>query len=181
MKLTGESVPDKEFGAAGRHVEWMLKQKGIPVQNGTGADIKEYGIEVKTRDKDSTSAQTVASMSIESILNTCYKDSVVFEKIQKQFRVTTKDNVIVEDMLYDFSAPFIQELIEDAYETSRKQMCKMQAEGYISDYVPGTHWGYFEKTKKDSASYSFRLGNGSFKQIESMATSTFNNIFEYGA
>jgi hypothetical protein len=173
FSLKGTKVPPKYFGEAGKFVENLLIAKGLPLQKGVGADLRLYGLEVKTRDLDSTSAQTIGTMHPDLIKNTAYTDSLIKEKFQQQYRVYTKDQIIVEDRIVDFSNPTIQKLIEGAYETARSAIIN----GTVSDYVAGTYWGYFERTHK-SESYSFRMSSRALERLEGLAHSTFNNLFE---
>jgi hypothetical protein len=132
---------------------------------------------VKTRKKSATSAQTITSMSVDTIIKTPYKDSNVYKKFQQQFRVKTDDNnVIIEAGLFDFDQPQIQELIEAAYEHGRKILSQNKNIGY----TPYTgFWGYFEQTKKDRDSvYDFRLSNSDMESLERMAKSNFKDMFE---
>ena len=61
-KLVGESVPPKTHGAAGRDIENQLRAQGFPISNQPGPDLPSVGLEVKSRDIDSTSAQSVGTM-----------------------------------------------------------------------------------------------------------------------
>jgi hypothetical protein len=173
VKLVGEKVPERFNGAAGRDVENKLRQQGIPISRDSGPDIPSVNLEVKTRDLDATSAQSVGSMTPEDIVITPYRQSVIFKKLQQQYRVKTKDQIIVSAEVYDFSSPNIQEKIEESYEAARQKIIA----GNNSDYVSGGKYGYFERTVSDSRSYEFRFANGAMKKIENMAKSTFDQLF----
>ena len=175
VKLVGERVPQRFHGAAGRDVEDKLRQQGIPITRDSGPDIPSVNLEVKTRDLDATSAQSVGSMTPEDIVKTPYRESVIFEKLQQQYRVKTKDQVIVSAEVYDFSSPNIQEKIEASYEAARQKII----DGDNNDYVSGGKYGYFERTVKGSRSYEFRFAHGAMKKIENMSTSTFDKIFTF--
>lgn len=175
--LIGIQLPTNTDGHAGRAIEDILEAAGLKVNRGLGPDLIDYGIEVKTRKKSATSAQTITSMSVDAIIKTPYKDSNVYKKFQQQFRVKTDDNdVIIEAGLFDFDQPQIQELIEAAYEHGRKILSQNKNIGY----TPYTgFWGYFEQTKKDRDSvYDFRLSNSDMESLERMAKSNFKDMFE---
>ena len=175
--LIGIQLPTNTDGHAGRAIEDILEAAGIKFNRGLGTDLIDYGIEVKTRKKSATSAQTITSMSVDTIIKTPYKDSNVYKKFQQQFRVKTDDNnVIIEAGLFDFDQPQIQELIEAAYEHGRKILSQNKNIGY----TPYTgFWGYFEQTKKDRDSvYDFRLSNSDMESLERMAKSNFKDMFE---
>ena len=117
-QLIGKTVPASAGGHAGRAVENLLEYMGVPINRGRGADILVYGLEVKTRDVGATSAQTIADMQPEDIINNDYRNSNVWKKFQQQLRIKIKDGIIIEARVYDFSAPHIQSLIEKAYNLS---------------------------------------------------------------
>jgi hypothetical protein len=173
--LVGESVPPKTYGAAGRDIENQLRAQGFPLSNQPGADLPTVGLEVKSRDIDSTSAQSVGAMLPEDIIKTSYRDSLICDKLQQQFRVKTKDQIIVSAEVYDFSAPYIQEKIEASYEAARQKITA----GDRSKYISGGPYGYFERTVKGSRSYQFRVSNNAVKKIESMSMATANKLITF--
>jgi hypothetical protein len=172
--LLGQVLPTNHGGHAGRALENLLESMGVPINRGQGCDVEVYGLEIKSRDLDATSPQTVATMSPVDIKTVLYKDSGVYAKIQQQFRVYTKDQVIVDARVHDFSAPHIQKLIESAYNNAQAQFII----GTASDYVYGNEYGYFERTNPKSKSYSFRINAGAFEKLEAMAASTYKKLFE---
>lgn len=174
-KLVGEAVPPKTHGAAGRDIEHQLRAQGFPISNQPGADMPSIGVEVKSRDIDSTSAQSVGTMLPEDIIKKSYRESVIYEKLQQQYRVKTKDQKIISAEVYDFSSPYIQEKIEESYEAARQKIIA----GDYGDYIYGGPYGYFERTVKGSRSYQFRVSDGAVKKIEAMSSSTFNKHFTF--
>jgi len=181
--LIGRKLPTHQFGEAGRAFENMLEEDfGINVNRGVGPDDPFFGIEYKTRDLSSVSPQTIASMSVKDIIATPYRQSAVFKKFQKQLRVKTKDQTIVEADLYDFSSSQIQDLVERAYEYARQQLIKDNSLERTSSGPDGTgYWGYFEATNKASPdTRAFRVNPAGMEDYETMAKSTFGNIFDYG-
>jgi hypothetical protein len=173
-QLIGRRLPTNHGGHAGRALENLLESMGVEINRGKGCDSLVYRVEVKSRDLDATSPQTVATMAPEDIATVSYKDSVVCEKFQQQFRVYTKDGVIVDARVHDFSVPHIQEKLETAYNNAQVQFIL----GTVGDYVYGSEYGYFERTNPDSRSYSFRINVGAFEKLESMAASTYKTLFE---
>ncbi len=173
--LVGMHVPDSANGYAGRYVEQELIQQGFDVDTRGTIDIPGLDIEVKTRDLDATSAQTVGKMSLEKIKQTSYKDSTVREKIQRQFRVSIRDNTIVGTEVVDFSWDIIQAKIEESYELARARI----NQGCDDNYIPGGSYGYFERTVKNSDSYDFRLSDSAMKKLVAMANSTARDIFTF--
>ena len=181
-KLIGRQLPDKHFGKAGRALEDILEDDfGITVNRGTGPDNPMFGIEYKTRDLDSTSAQTIASMSVSDIIKTPYRESVIFKKFQQQIRVKTKNTIIVEAELYDFRPEHIQDKIESAYEHARAQLVKNKdLQITLSGPDSVGRWGYFENSNNRENIRSFRVSQSCMDDYESMAKTNFTNIFDYG-
>ena len=173
--LVGTTVPTTENGHAARYIEQSLAKQGFRVDTRGTLDLPDYNTEVKSRNIDATSAQTVGSMTPEHIKTTPYRESTIFKKIQQQFRVYIKEDVIVDARVVDFSWNEIQNRIEESYEAARKRII----EGQDSNYIPGGPYGYFERTVKGSNSYDFRLRDQAMKKLESMATSTFQNLFTF--
>jgi hypothetical protein len=170
--LIGEVVPDKTDGEAGRYVEDLLESAGIQINRASTIDNPFF--EVKTRDLDSTSPQTIGGMTLGKIKQTAWKDSPVFEKIQQQYRVKTQNNVVVSNDMYDFSGWAVQSLLEEAYEAGRTEIIN----GNINDYVYGSKYGYFERTNKKSKTWCFRINHKAMQTLELLAQSKFNDLFE---
>jgi hypothetical protein len=174
--LVGRTVPPKTNGAAGRAIEEMMEAHGWPMdRHSQGIDVPAHGFEVKSRDLDSTSAQSIGKMLSEDIKVTPFSKSPVHDKIQQQLRVKTQGQVIVSADMYDFTNPYIQQKIEESYEAARAKIIA----GDDSNYVSGGTYGYFERTNpKTSRSYDFRLTDSAMKKLENMATSTFGNLYK---
>jgi hypothetical protein len=171
--MVGKSVASTFGGASGRDIENKLREQGFPMSNASEPDIPEYGVEVKSRDLDATSAHSVARMSPEDIKSTPYRQSVVYDKLQQQYRVKTKYQVIVSAEVYDFSAPHIQEKIEKCYEAARLKIIQ----GDENDYITGGYYGFFERQANGPRSYQFRFTDGAMKKLETMSQSTFYKLF----
>ena len=173
-QLIGKRVPASAGGHAGRAVEALLESMGVPINRGHGADILVYGLEVKSRDVDATSAHTIADMHAIDIINNDYKHSHVWEKFQQQLRIKIKSGVIIEARVYDFSAPHIQALVEKAYNNAKTLITMNENVGYTP--YEG-FYGYFEKCAGHT-SYSFRLSSEDMRVLENMAISTYTSLFE---
>ena len=173
VNIVGESIASTFGGASGRDAEKKLIKRGVPLSNGPGADIPECDFEVKTRDLDATSAHTVGKMTPEDIKSTPYRESTIYHKLQQQYRVKSKNQVIVSAEVYDFSIPHIQEKIEKCYEAARQKIIQ----GDESDYISGGYYGFFERQANGPRSYQFRFTDGAMKKIESMSRSTFHKLF----
>ena len=171
--LVGEKLGSRFGGFNGRDAEQKLRERGYELSNGAGVDMPMEKVEVKTRAIEATSPHTVATMKADAIINTPYEKSLVYEKFQQQYRIKTQDDTVVENKIYNFSNPWVQRDIQEAYEFCQ---AKLQA-GDRSDTIYGSPWGYLEKVKGTESSYSFRISHCAMKKLESMATSTLSNIF----
>jgi hypothetical protein len=160
---------------AGIQFEEELSRRGNPVNTGKGADYPEIELEVKTKSKESKSANVVGTMSRTDIINTPYEQSSIREKMLQQLRVETEEGVIVEEDIFDFSPKFIQDLIKEAYEKGRVLLNVKNP----PDYVNCTRYGYFEKRRHTEDSYMYRINVNAMKELEGMAKSTFNKFIEY--
>jgi hypothetical protein len=179
--LVGKQVPTTHNGAAGRYIEDLMMEQGFKINQGAGPDL-DFGpgnqIEMKSRDEDATSPHTVCNVSFQEILNSSYENSPVYKKIQKQFRVKIKDEVIVSQQTYDLSSDWIQDLIKDAWTACQKNAI---AGLTTKCTIPGTQFGYIEiihNEQTNSTIYRFRLSNGAMKKIESISNSTVNDLFD---
>ena len=158
-----------------RSVEQELITEGFEVDTRGTVDIPKLALEVKTRDVDAISAQTIGSMTPDDIKRTAYRDSNIFKKFQKQFRVYIKDSVIIDTKIVNFEWDEIQNRVELSYEAARQRI----ANGTTKNYVPGGKFGYFERTNSGSESYDFRIRDKYMKKLESMAQSTAKNLFTF--
>lgn len=178
----GTDIPFRQrSGNVGRWAEEQLADNGYTMSNGKGVDIPGLGVECKTRKVESNSPHTVATMTAEDIVNTKYEDSVIFEKFQQQYRVhySNEGQVVLSSEIYDFSDPYIQERIREAYEAGRKVIAEELSDGGWSKYIRGGDFGQFEITDSGNG-YRFRVPHSGMKKIENMSKGApmFNTLFE---
>jgi len=172
----GLSLPNP--ATQGRDFEAVLARLGNPVNTGSGVDYPEYGLEIKTKGEESSSANSVGSMTYENIKITPYPKSNIAKKLQQQFRVKIRNGIVVSNKIYDFSAPHIQAVIENAYETARAKIIA----GNDSNYISGGEFGYFERKKLSGGrltnSWAFRIPVKSMGKLEGMSQSTYTKFFD---
>ena len=179
----GADIPfQQSHGNVGRWVEEQLSTNGYVMSNGKGVDIPGLGVECKSRKVESNSPHTVATMTTNAIVTTKYEDSVIFEKFQQQYRVHYSDEgqVVLSSDMYDFSDPYIQQQIREAYEAGRKVIIdEITNDGYPPRYIRGGDFGQFEITESGGG-YRFRIPHNAMKKIEGMSKSSsiFNGLFE---
>ena len=176
-RLIGQKVSTNKNGYAGREIEDLLESYGIPINRGIGPDILALGVEIKTRKIDATSAHTIFKMSEKKIVNTAdYKETLIHAKFKKQLRIKINENDIVCDVgLYNFEKPQIEELMSKSYAHARNQLIQDPS----LNYTPAAgQWAYFERTTGSDV-LDFRVSDRDMRVLESMALSTFNNMFEF--
>lgn len=163
--MIGQAVPTNQFGHAGRFCEQYLQLNGWPVDSASsGADIPQYQLEIKSRDIDAVSHHTVGTMLPDTIKKTAYKHSLICKKLQQQFRIKIKDQVVVDATVYDFSHPKIQKIFENGYENARQTLCQNQEQ----NYVRGNEFCFFER-QNGKTSYKFRIYKNKMQTLEHMA------------
>lgn len=171
--LLGQTVDSwTKDNTAARQIEDLLVSNGNNFNKGKGVDLPDDNLEVKSRLEESRSPHTVSGMTENDIINTPYKQSRVYQKLQKQMRVKHTCNKVVKVEYYDFSQPHIQDILEEAYEEARESI-----KAGCTPYAPGTKYGYFEY--KSSNTYSFRIPHKAMQELEAMAKSSFGTLFEY--
>lgn len=178
--LVGMPVPKQKNGNIGHLIEDVMSDAGYPMAKQATVDIPKLAIEVKSRTAEATSAHAIGSMTIQDIINTEYKSSPIKEKFQRQFRVTHSDTFreVVSAKIYDFSDPYIQQLIEKGYESGRAIFKQLrQDNASYPNYIRGEDTDFYWE-KKEGNSYAFRLSNSAMKKYEQMTTSTYKSLFD---
>lgn len=172
--FTGEVVPNKLHGQAGRYIEKRLAEAGYKVSSNQGIDLPEERVEVKSRDEDSVSPETVGTMSEFDILHTNYEDSIIYEKLQQQFRVITKDQVVISNEIRDYSYEGCQQIAREIYNIGRTALRK----GTLNNYIKGTKHGYWES--KRPGYWDFRFRDGTYEMFDRMVSNKdhWNNLFQ---
>lgn len=155
--LVGErfycSKHDIDTGQVGCYIETLVEKTGLEVNRSAGVDLLEYNVEIKSRYFGSTAAITIGKMSQLDIINTPYRQSAMFKKLQQvrvieyKFYDYLNEAYITDDRVYDFSEPEIQSWIEEEYERGR---------AVIATFLPiGRRPIWWEQ--KSTNSYAFRL------------------------
>jgi len=189
--MPGEVIPvARRHGDIGRWIEDEIQRRGYSVNRGYGPDLKDMGVEIKTRLESSTSGHTVGSMLGIDIVNTPWEQSNVCNKIQRQYRVYYNDENIVTDRtgIYDFTDPFIQELLRESYEYGRSVLSKYvyefdhgpDIEATVPSYIKGDKCiAYFEQ-QPETGQFQFRITAYGMRKIETMTRQTsFTKLFTF--
>jgi len=179
QQLIGIDLGTNQHGHAGRALEDLLEQWGWPINRGAGPDILVFGLEIKTRDEEAVSAQTITSMNIRDILDQDYDQSAVRAKFQQQLRILTCGGRIRDAEVFDFSGDSVQDLIRRAYRHARAQL--IQAHEQQQDLVRTAYtgfYGYFERCNPLSATtYSFRLNDADMTVMENLSRTRIDHFY----
>lgn len=193
--LLGKFVPNKANGAAGRKVEQYIKELGVPFNQGFGEDIVFCGWEVRTREIGSQSAITFASITLDNIIKTEYKNSNVYRKMKKILFISTQNNVIVKIDLHDLTPTHIQEKIEESYNRGKEQIIEFENNdpllhllrkkepGKREHYLHQTSYkkpnnGYFENSNERPNTYKFRMTENGYLDLVA-SSNEFDNLLEF--
>lgn len=179
--LVGMPVPEQKNGNIGVLVEDVMEDGGYKMSRGTGVDIPGLGAEVKSKNSESKSAYSMGSLHIDTIKHYDYDKSPIKEKCQTIFKVTHSQTFmeVTGARVLDFSKEFIQDKFRDAFNTARDKMLAGDSANYIKGHDDA--WGYLERKKKNGKptnNWAFRIPVDKMTNIEGMAKSNIDNLFE---
>ena len=159
-------------GAVGQWVEEELASLGYPINQGKGIDLPPYNIEIKTRKRQATSAQSFGSMKLADIIRSPWHRSDVKSKCQLQYQVVwdAQHMIVCEDRIVDLRHPWRQEMLQKAFDDSRNEIIEYYSRPNVTAPLKNTCTTggiYLElttkkKTKKGlgSIAYQFRVRRG---------------------
>ena len=175
------TVDSGNHGAIGMQVHEHIAQQGHNMNPSDGCDMPDLKVEVKSRKVGSSSSHTIGTVSIDTVLNKEYEQTVIYEKSQHIYKVihaphTLTTNVVQETRLWDFSVPDCQEKLKEAYNIIRQ---KVQV-GCRDKRITGTQFGNLEL--QSSGSYQFRLTDSAMKALEaiSLQQKAYHTLFDSG-
>lgn len=136
------------------------------------------GIELKTKDVNSTSAWTIGKMSHARVLSTPYAESFIKEKMQRQWHfVYDMAGNVWDDRLYDFTDQAIQERCEAAYEEGRWEIIKgIKGNGNNTQTYDIGIW-----QRDSTGSWSWRITVPGMKNLKEMSkvSKVKNDLFAF--
>jgi hypothetical protein len=157
-------VVNGDHGAAGRGLEVVFIDNGLPIdRTNVGADLPAINAELKARDINAVSRETVGRSNIDNIISTDWEDSTIREKFQTQIRVYHNGKVVVGQTVCDFSHPLIQQIAKEAYEICRQKLIN----GDRKLFIHGTKWFSIEAQKSSPGVYALRTDK--MKELVAMA------------
>jgi hypothetical protein len=166
-------------GAIGMQVHEHIAQHGHNMNPSDGCDMPDLKVEVKSRKRGSRSAHTIGTVSIDTVLNCEYEQTVLYEKSQHVYKVThvpdtLKTNIVQDVRLWDFSIPECQHKLKQAYNIIRQKV----RSGCRDKRITGNRFGNLER--QASGSYQFRLTNKGMQDLEaiSLQKKAYQTLFE---
>lgn len=179
--------PDKvNDGRNGKILEQEMMRQGYPIDRSGTVDMPDIGIEVKSRKSSTDAMHTIGTMKYDEILVTPWDKTPFKQKLQKQYRVTINKDEFEGDInatgkVVDLSNPEIQAKLEEAYEKNRMWLIIQQRIIKGQTVTAGGQFGKLEHKPGPSGtgrSYALRIPNSGMKKLLSIATSTFDTLFE---
>lgn len=185
---TGMVIPATDDpSVVGYWFEKILQADGFNLNAGAGPDIKELGIELKTRKINAQSPVSIGSLSVKTIKETSWKKSSLYKKCQLVLLLTHDINThtVVDVNLLDLRDVDIQERLRTAYILGRREI---RNEFNLSGnqkrkYIAPSQYAYFEwpNSSRYNGCYEFRISVGMFKTIKSIgSTSIDSTLMEWG-
>lgn len=172
-------VDPGNHGAIGMQIHDLIAQQGHNMNASDGCDMPDLKVEVKSRKISSKSAHTIGTVSIDTILNCEYEDTVIYEKSQYIYKVThvphtLNTNIVHDARVWDFSIPECQDKFKQAYDIMRQ---KVQS-GCRDKRITGNRYGNLER--QPSGSYQFRVSDSGMKDLEaiSLQKKAYQALFE---
>jgi len=162
--LIGKKLGSTWGGASGRSAENILKQQGVPLQNGAGPDNYVTGIEYKTRDLGATSGVSIGTSSVNDIETLDYDQTDLCKKLQYQKWFYTIEGEVVDEQLFDFTKKILQEIFRADFDHIKNHFHDnpFSFPAYIK-----APWGYWEK--EDGYNYKYRISWNKMKKIKAIS------------
>ena len=176
----GDSVPvnPKSNHTVGRFVEQKLKEYGHNYNDGKGIDLPDLNTENKVRKTSSKSAHTIGRMTTSDIIDTCWEDSSVRDKIlanQNRYEWSDIYCEITDNTVYDFTDPYIEEKLKQGYELGRAEIASGLCGNNTKTYGP-VIW----QKDKDKEQWQYRITNKGMQEIKGISKQkTFDDLFVF--
>ena len=185
-KIEPEEYAGKRPDERGRHFENVLEEHGHYVNRSAGVDLVALDTEVKTKDINSNSPWSIAAMTTDDVIHTSYKDSPVYEKMQRHLQQQhDKYGNTYGSKVYDFSHKQTQNKIEQSYEACRRELTERYINGTASGWNnTKTHGiGCFQREKLEGQwreQWRFRISVNGMKNLISVADTRrqFDKFFD---
>jgi len=186
LKVDLSKVPFKDpskvnDGTNGKILEQAMKKQGFPIDSNGTVDLPTIDIEIKTRSANTNSHHTIGNMKFDDIINTPWNETSFKQKLQKQYRVTIREDASASGKVVDLSHPEIQKHLEEAYEDCRAELT-VQGEIITGQTISGGQYGVLEhkpNKKGTSKSYAMRIPNSGMKKLLGTADMLATDLFEF--
>jgi len=175
----------QKHGNIGRWVENYLALQGYKINKGFGIDLLGLNLEIKTRDVNATSAQTITSLSLPNLVNYDWNRGPAKHKIARQYRVLYKQldagsSIVVESGVFDFTKSGIPQILRYDFDVNRRYFIDyLEEHGEYPKYVnKGSGWLFLERTTEREF-WQVRLTNSNMNKLENMTKQV--QLFDFAA
>jgi len=175
----------QSYGNIGRYVENYLASQGYKINKGFGIDLVGLKLEIKTRDINATSAQTVTSLSLSNLLKYDWQRGPARHKITRQYRVLykqldSKSSIVVESGVFDFTKSGIPSILKSDFDINRRYFIDyVEKHGEYPKYVnQGSGWLFLERTTENEV-WQVRITNRNMNKLEAMTKQV--QLFDFAA
>ena len=190
LKVDLSKVPFKDpskvnDGTNGKILEQAMKKQGFPIDSKGTIDLPSIDVEIKTRSANTNSHHTIGTMTFDDIINTPWDETPFKQKLQKQYRVTIRENASASGKIVDLSHPEIQKHLEEAYEDCRYQLEKeylLQGKIIKGQTISSGQYGVLEHKPGPNGtgkSYALRIPNSGMKKLLGTADMLATGLFEF--
>jgi len=175
----GTRVPQtKNDCEIGQWIDNALEQKGFAIDKSGVVDMKEFGIDNKSRKRGSTASHTVGSMTERAIADTPdFKNTRLWHKVQNQNQIEYDPafNEISDVHILDMDIPEIQEKLSEGYAQCREKLINGRTDKEIKSdngWVVLDGYGHYNSRR-------MRITNKAMKKIKTISGNrdTFKKLF----
>lgn len=186
LKVDLSKVPFKDpskvnDGTNGKILEQAMKKQGFPIDSKGTVDLPSIDVEIKTRSNQTNAPHTVGTMTFDDIINTPWDETPFKQKLQKQYRVTIKEDASASGKVVDLSHPKIQKHFKEAYENCQGRL-KAQGTIIVGQTISGGQYGMLEHKPgptKTGKSFAMRIPNSGMKKILGTSGMLENGLFDF--
>lgn len=148
--------PTDSLGFSAAVTQWVegeLLSLGYQLNQSRGIVVPPYSIEIRTRRKHATAAQTFGSLKLSDIIQNPWHLSDIKAKCQLHYQVIwdAQHMVVCNDQIVDFRHPWRQEALQKAFDNARDELIEYYSRPNISAPLKFTSTAggiYLERTSR---------------------------------
>jgi len=173
--IPAEVAMDKCDGAIGKYIETQFIKAGFDLNNGPGPDIKDIGIEIKTKDRSSQSSWSISAVAISPSIDTEAAVKKIQCKMKVHIHVEHDRHAITRTVCYNFDNDMFQTELHDGAVTAIEKIKNGEHGDSNWEIVDAGVCGYFERINGTN-SWKYRMKDSAMQyaknseHIDSMFT-----------